>query len=456
MRTPLLVAASVLAACGQGTSVPLAIEVRTAAPGVLADVETFALSVLDASGRPLVLRRFDGAARALRLDEVPFGPRLTFLLEGLVQAGPIVRGQSCPTDVLGGPPYPPVAMLVSRVGSFSPTESPPEPVRRRPLAFARADGVVVVSGGTDEGGQPLAVADSYDPRSGHWQREPAPARARDQGEVAALPGGGALLVGGLDQQGPVPGIDIYQADLGFRALPDWSDALGVGGRATALLDGRVLITGGALPGRAARDQALLFEDGTVHDAGALVLGRRYHTVSVVGSGGFTAAFLVGGDGGEGQPVLPDIEVYNPRASAGRGFGGVVGRLITPRREHTATVLATGDILVLGGRNDQGLPAEAETFDPITRNVLEAGRLARPRVHHTATLLRDGRVLVTGGLGADGQPLRSVEIFDPTIGNFVVARSLSIERSDHVAVELCDGTVLLLGGGPGAEIYNPAR
>jgi Kelch motif protein/galactose oxidase-like protein len=445
------------AGCGGPAVAPLDIEVRIPSdPGLFADVETFALSVLDAEQQPLVLRRFDRTTRALRLDDVPFGPRLTFLLEGLVSTGTIVRGQSCPTDILSGRPYPAVSMLLSRVGSFSITEAPPAPVRRRPLTFVRSDGLVIAAGGTDEKDQGLASADSYDPRTGHWGRAAMLARARDQGDAASLPGGGALLAGGVDDRVAVDRIEIYQPDQGFRALPDWSEALGIGVRATALLDGRVLITGGAVSGEKAREDALLFEDGTVHDAGALEVGRRYHTVSVVGSGEFTAAFMIGGDGGAGEPTLTEIEVFNPRAAPARAFGGVIGHLLTARREHTATVLVTGDILVLGGRNEQGLPAQAETFDPITRTVLEAGRLAHPRTRHTATRLHDGRVLVTGGLGMDGQPLRSVEIFDPTIRNFVTARSLSVERSDHAGVELCDGTVLLVGGGPGAEIYNPAR
>jgi hypothetical protein len=446
------------ARCGGPASVqPLAIEVRIApAPGVLVDVESFALSVLDAEQQPLLLRSFDKGARALRLDDVPFGRRLTFVLEGLVPSGAIVRGQSCPTDILAGQPYPAVSMFVGRIGALSATEAPPEPLRRRPLVFPRPDGLVIVAGGTDGNDQRLATADGYDPRTGHWRREGMLVQPHDQGEAAPLPGGGALLVGGLDAGGPSDRIEIYQPEQGFRALPDWSEVLGVGVRATALLDGRVLITGGAAGAGKARQVALLFEDGSVHAAGSLDQPRRYHSVSVVGSGEFTAAFVIGGDEGAGQATLSDIEVFNPRAAPARAFGGVVGHLLTARREHTATVLVTGDILVVGGRNEDGLPAMAETFDPITRTVLEAGRLTHPRTRHTATRLHDGRVLVTGGVGDDGQPLRSVEIYDPSIRNFVTARALTIERSDHAAVELCDGTVLLVGGGPGAEIYNPAR
>lgn len=451
-----LIAGALGAVACEPESEPLDLKIRVTDPNVFMDVETFSLSVLDAQQRPLVLHRFNATARNLRLDEIPFGPSLTFLLEGLAGTPAIVSGQSCPTDVLVGNPYPAISMLVSRVGSFSPIEPPAQDMRRRPLAFVRQDGAVVLAGGAGPTDQPLASADSFDPRTGQWRTAGALQRARDQGAVASLPTGGALMVGGIDDHGPIEQIEVYEPSLGFRLLPGWSQALGVGLRATTLVDGRVLITGGALPGEEARTTALLFENATVHEAGSMAIPRRYHTVSLVGSGGFTGVYLVGGDGGANSSFVGDIEVYNPRATTNGAFGRVVARLAVPRARHTATVLESGNILVAGGLNEQGLVAVAEIFDPISRLVLDAGRLEHPRMRHTATRLRDGRVLIAGGIGSDGQQLSSVEIFDPTIGNFVTGRPLPVPRNDHAAIELCDGTVLLVGGGAGAEIYNPAR
>jgi hypothetical protein len=152
-----------------------------------------------------------------------------------------------------------------------------------------------------------------------------------------------------------------------------------------------------------------------------------------------------------------IETYNPRAVAtGAPFSIERARLAEGRAEHTATTLATGEILVVAGRGAAGPLAGVEIFDPITRSVAAAGPLTHARTRHTATLLGDGRVLIAGGLGQGGQPLRTAELYDPETRGFAAARSLASERADHVAVELCDGTVLIVGGGAGAEIYNPTR
>jgi hypothetical protein len=454
---PLVLSLSLPLGCAPAGDDALAIEVRlSSAEEVLFDVASFTLSVEGPDGPPLLARSFEGSERLLRLDAVPFGAHLAFVLVGLTSSGfGSARGQSCPVDIRKGAAYPSISLVLSRVGSFVPTASPPTAWRSRAPLFVRGDDVVMVAGGVDRGGQALASVDSYDPRRGLWRAEAPLSVARDGAEVASLLGGGALLAGGLDGRGlPLETLEVYRPGSGFSAVPART-VLGLGARATSLLDGRVLITGGAAPGAPARSASLIFEDGVVHEGGALAVPRRDHTVSVLGTSALAALFVLGGDGGEGSAVLGEVEVVDPRAG-GSTPGAVVARLGHPRAQHTATVLGSGDILVVGGRDGEGPVADAETFDPITRAVKPAGRLESARRGHTATLLADGRVLIAGGVGAAGQPLRSVEIYDPVIRNFVTARPLSVERADHAAVDLCDGTILLVGGGAGAEIYNPAR
>src|SRR5436190_23571104 len=88
-----------------------------------------------------------------------------------------------------------------------------------------------------------------------------------------------------------------------------------------------------------------------------------------------------------------------------------GPMALPRKGHTATVLADGRVLIVGGQDGSGVLSAAEIYDPVTQSFQLAGSLAAARYGHTATLLADGRVLIAGGADATG-PLSSAEIFDP--------------------------------------------
>src|SRR5687768_13867331 len=79
----------------------------------------------------------------------------------------------------------------------------------------------------------------------------------------------------------------------------------------------------------------------------------------------------------------------------------VATLQDARAAHTATTLASGQVLVAGGMTDGGGSlASVELFDPARNAVQAIGSLAVPRVNHTATSLGDGRVLIAGGYNGE--------------------------------------------------------
>jgi hypothetical protein len=149
-----------------------------------------------------------------------------------------------------------------------------------------------------------------------------------------------------------------------------------------------------------------------------------------------------------------------------------------RALHTATRLADGRVLVVGGEDpflDFEPLATAEIYDPTLNTWTYTDSLSKGRDQHTATLLQDGRVLVTGGEDPDlvWRPrfriLRSAEIYDPATGTFTSAGDMNEHRMNHTATRLADGRVLIAGGlvnsdlvfpidvtrGAAAEIYDPA-
>ena len=119
-------------------------------------------------------------------------------------------------------------------------------------------------------------------------------------------------------------------------------------------------------------------------------------------------------------------------------------LTVARRAHTATLLADGRVLIVGGENSGGLISQSEIFDPAAGTFSVAGNLSSARADHSATRLADGRLLIAGGRGPAGT-LTTTEVFDPTTGNFASGPAMSVARAGHSATLFADGRVLIAGG-----------
>jgi hypothetical protein len=78
-------------------------------------------------------------------------------------------------------------------------------------------------------------------------------------------------------------------------------------------------------------------------------------------------------------------------------------------EHTATLLASGMVLITGGYGGSSAVASAELYDPATGSFSSTGSMSSDRVEYTATLLTSGKTLITGGNSVSGY-LASAEIY----------------------------------------------
>lgn len=144
----------------------------------------------------------------------------------------------------------------------------------------------------------------------------------------------------------------------------------------------------------------------------------------------------------------------------------VTAMASPRRSHTATLLPDGTVLIAGGIADASASVvltTAEIFHPSTGTFTAAsGAMASPRVFHSATLLPSGQVLIVGGdtseaIGVAYPQTATTELFDPATGLFSPGDSLvligsprCLGRSKHTATALTGGNVLIAGGSGTAE------
>jgi hypothetical protein len=279
---------------------------------------------------------------------------------------------------------------------------PVEPPRYGMRLAALADGRAVALGGRvfdEETGDPtnMGTALLFDAATGAFAEVGATLRHRQDPATALMGDGRVLVVGG-------EGISDDSAEIfdprtgrfertGDPTLPR------TGGRAVALADGRILVAG-----------------GWTHRMNAM---EDIQGVEAP------------------QRPIAHAEIFDPATGAFTSLGSTGIARIDP----SLTLLADGQVLIAGGRDENGYLASAQLFDPTTGRFAATGSLATERSGHVATLLPDGRVLVTGGQNQYGDP-RTAEIYDPVTGRFDLAGTTS--EGTWSAAAQPDGTVVVLG------------
>ena len=162
------------------------------------------------------------------------------------------------------------------------------------------------------------------------------------------------------------------------------------------------------------------------------------------------------------------------ASAQTGIWVRTGDMNAGRYYNTATLLATGKVLVAGGGGACSAGtcqqfSSAELYDPATKTWTFTSPMNHVRLAHTATLMQDGRVLVAGGSNITEGCLANAEIFDPTNQQWTETGAMSAPRCGHQAALITQGPnagmVMVFSGSTicsscepvttTAELYDPA-
>jgi hypothetical protein len=280
-----------------------------------------------------------------------------------------------------------------------------------------------------------------------------------------LPNGKVLIAGGGSGSDLYDGLFVVEGAELFDPVTGSSTSAGVVSRdfhsATLLLDGNVLLAGGetgysgGFPIVTNTAEVEKETSGLFEPTGSLAAARESHAETLLSDG---RVLVTGGvtPVGIGWQPLRSAEVYDPASGTFLKVADMnVGRVF-----HTATLLADGQVLIVGGDSSDSSDT-AELFDPVTGSFTLTGRMTAARLNHTATRLPNGKVLVAGGPGDTA----TAELYDPNTGLFTPTGNMATGRSQHTATLLPDGTVLMAGGltmlnsieneTATTEIYDPA-
>ncbi|WP_174990275.1 Kelch repeat-containing protein [Pandoraea aquatica] len=333
--------------------------------------------------------------------------------------------------------------------------------RSNHCATRMADGRVVVTGGVNDlaaldttqrslRGTVNAVLDTaeiYLPDTHRWGML-APMLSRRSGHcVAVLTSGDLLVVGGDNGIGSQRSVERYDTVTGQwtavapMATPRFSHS------GVTLKDGKLLVCGG---NNLQDEQGQVLSAAEIYNAtnatwrpaAPMHHARMNHTATVLPSG---MVLVVGGyPGASDQAATDSAELYDPS----RDVWIDAAPLPYARMQHTATLLASGKVLIVGGALapfEQG-HASSQVYDPATNRWETAAELTYGRKGHTATVLPSGRVLVVGSAStASPVSARVTELYDPQTGQWTVGADLLQGRFAHAATALDTGEVLIVGG-----------
>jgi hypothetical protein len=316
-------------------------------------------------------------------------------------------------------------------------------------------GNVLIAGGLDLGGLPVAEAELYDDSSATFVPAAGMIVPRVEDSAVLLSSGAVLFAGGIDSSGAVIGAaELYDPSAGDFEPTGAMISPRTGHSATLLPGGTVLVTGGVGANGTLVTTAEIYDpqSASFSGTGAQITPRSGHAATLLNNG---SVLITGGVDANDDPI-GGAELYDPTTAT----FSPAGAMLTARTGHTATLLNDGTVLIAGGTDVSGSPIfGAEIYDPVAGSFEAGASLITARAFHTATLLTNGDVLVAGGLDASGNVLANAELYDLSGTEFVADGAMSTPHVGHAASILQSGDVLIAGGtqqpfGSGSSPFTP--
>jgi hypothetical protein len=152
-------------------------------------------------------------------------------------------------------------------------------------------------------------------------------------------------------------------------------------------------------------------------------------------------------GFDGTTVLDTAEVYDPETDT---WTPLAGSMTKPRMEHSATLLADGERIVIAGGTDGMMTTyqDGEMFDPSTYTFTAiADIMASRRQMHTGVLTDEGNIFYFGGQYILGslQYVDETEYYNEPVNRFDLVGTTQWVRILHTMNRLSGGTIIVTGG-----------
>ncbi|MGH7437383.1 MAG: kelch repeat-containing protein, partial [Polyangiaceae bacterium] len=248
-------------------------------------------------------------------------------------------------------------------------------------------GKVLVAGGNASLGD-VATAELYDPTTGAWTLTGSLANAREDFSTTCLADGRVLVAGGSGPNGILNSAEVYNPATGT-----WSSAgtmptpVHTHG-AVQLGDGRVLIAGGNTAFGPTNGVAIWNPvTNSWTGAAGMFTPRAWHAVSLLNDGRVLAA---GGLINLALTATNSAEIYNPST----GLWSFAAGMHVARYSGAFATLAAGPTVISGVNGGPRLTS-SETYDSV-HNTWSLSSSAAGAVNQTATVLPTGELLLVGG------------------------------------------------------------
>lgn len=276
------------------------------------------------------------------------------------------------------------------------------------------DGRVLIASGRGGGRSDdnLSSAELYNPSTGVFNATGSMATpsAHDVNTATLLPDGRVLITGAPAVSGGPFRAEIF--DPATSAFTPAADSTQPPSFATAtLLPGGQVLLASAFSSELYDPAAAAFSPTGRQNAFCL-------TAALLANG---TVLTAGGNDDPGPNA--GAFLYDPSAATFTATGNMTG----PRANLTITALPDGRALITGGSTWTGFVApagqqfmtyscclaSAELYDPSARQFTATGGMTARRAGHTATLLLSGEILIVGGGSGDNSPaLATAELYIP--------------------------------------------